>query len=186
MSLEQRFSTMSMSPKTKDFPADDEDLHVEELTEDDAKEISELLALVWPQAKHIPLAWRQKRVLTPNQIINEMHQEFRYFGARINNCIAGFYKTILTPEGLLGEHQTVHPNYRHRGLVRAMYRQFINYAEQIGAPANLCNIIIEHETMRSLVEGFGFSPHGSSYEQAPGMLVQLYRRPTTPPTSSKE
>ncbi len=176
---------MSMSPKTKDFPPEDEGIHIEELTEDDALEISELLALVWPQADHIPRAWRRKRVLTPDQVISEMQEGFHYFGAKINNCIAGFYKTLLTSGGLLGEHQTVHPNYRHRGLVRAMYRQFIKYAEQIGASANLCNILVEHETMRTLVESFGFHPQGNPYEQAPGMLVQLYKRPMKPSAKFK-
>ncbi len=170
-----------MSPKIKDFPPEDEDIHIEELTEKDAQEISKLLALVWPQADHIPRAWRQKRVLTPDQVISEMKKGFHYFGARFDNHLAGFYKTLLTPEGLLGEHQTVHPDYRHRGLVRAMYRQFVRYAEQIGASANLCNILVEHETMRTLVESFGFNPHGNPYEQAPGMLVQLYKRPITLP-----
>ena len=94
--------------------------------------------------------------------------------------IVGLYKAIETRDGLLGEHQTVHPHYRHRGLVRAMYRQFIVFAKQIGAPANLCNILVSHQTMRKLVESFGFKPDGPPYEQASGMLVQLYRRPTEP------
>jgi hypothetical protein len=62
--------------------------------------------------------------------------------------------------------------------VRAMYRQFIAYAQELRAPANLCNILQNHTTMRQLVEDFGFRPDGPPYEQAPGMLVQLYKRPT--------
>lgn len=168
---------MSLSPTTKDFPPEDKDIIIEELTEDDAPEIAELMALVWLKADHIPLTWRHKRVLTPEQIIDEMRNDFHYFGARIKGQIAGFYKVISKPEGLLGEHQTVHPNFRHRGLVRAMYRQFITYAQELKVPANLCNILSVHTTMRKLVESFGFLPEGPPYEQAPGMLVQLYKRP---------
>lgn len=172
---------MSLSPDSKDFLSEDADLHIEKLTQGDAKEISEILALVWSQALHIPLIWRQKRILSPQQIIDEMQGGYHYFGARIDERIAGFYKTYLKPEGLLGEHQTVHPKYRHRGLVRAMYRHFIAYAEELKAPSNLCNILFDHRTMRELVEGFGFQPEGPPYEQAPGMLVQLYKRKTELP-----
>lgn len=168
---------MSLSPSTKDFPSEDDDIRIVLLTEADAPEIAELLDLVWPQATHIPQAWRQKRVLTPAQVINEMHSGYRYFGARVEGQLAGFYKTFLKPEGLFGEHQTVHPDFRHRGLVRAMYRQFIDYAHELNAPANLCNILHDHVTMRELVEAFGFQPEGPPYEQASGMLVQLYKRP---------
>lgn len=172
---------MSLPPSTKDFPAEDPEISIIELTEDDVQEIAELLALVWPQAKHIPEAWREKRVLNPDQIIAEMRSGFHYFGARLEGQLAGFYKTILKPEGVFGEHQTVHPDYRHRGLVRAMYRQFIAYAQELNAPANLCNILYDHTTMRQLVESFDFRPEGPPYEQAPGMLVQLYKRSTAIP-----
>lgn len=167
---------MSLSPSTKDFPPEDEDIQITELTPADAPELAQLMAIVWTEAIHIPLDWRQRRILSPKQIIAEMQEGYQYFGARLQGHIAGFYKTHLKPEGLYGEHQTVHPNHRHRGLVRAMYRQFITYANEINAPANLCNILFEHETMRTLVESFGFQPAGEPYEQAPGMLVQLYKR----------
>ena len=168
---------MSLPPTSQEFPPEDEDIHIELLSEADAKEIATLLALVWPQAEHIPMAWRQKRVLSTEAVIDEMHAGIRYFGARLDGDIVGFYKILETPEGLLGEHQTVHPDYRHRGLVRAMYRQFITYAQQLQAPGNLCNILQNHHTMRALVESFGFKPKGAPYEQAPGMVVQLYFRP---------
>jgi hypothetical protein len=157
-------------------PAELEEIQIIEFTEVDAPEISALFALVWSKASHIPLEWRQKRVINAEQIIDEMHSGYRFFGARINGKIVGLYKTYLTPDGLLGEHQTVHPSYRHRGLVRAMYRQFISLAQQIGASANLCNILYSQHTMRKIVEQFGFKPDGKPYEQAPGMLVQLYKR----------
>ncbi|MFW9831711.1 MAG: GNAT family N-acetyltransferase [Candidatus Thorarchaeota archaeon] len=168
-----------MSPDIKDFPPEDEKIQIEELTEADAPEIANLLKLVWSKATHIPQVWRQKRILSASKVIDEMRNDFHYFGARIDGQIVGFYKTIMKPEGLLGEHQTVHPNYRHRGLVRAMYRQFIIYAQHLQAPANLCNILYDHLTMRELVETFGFQPLGPPYEQAPGMLVQLYKRSTS-------
>jgi len=167
---------MSLPPSTQAFPPEDEDINIEQLNETDAPEIAKLLALVWPQAKHIPLAWRQKRVITAEAVVNEMSKGICYFGARLDGYLVGFYKIVETPEGLLGEHQTVHPNYRHRGLVRAMYRQFIAYAQKIQAPGNLCNILQDHQTMRALVESFGFIPKGAPYEQAPGMMVQLYFR----------
>lgn len=168
---------MSLSPSTRDFPEEDADIHIIEFTSKDAPELSKLMDLVWSQATHIPREWRQKRVLSPDAIIEEMGHGFHYFGARLEGQIAGFYKTFLKAEGLVGEHQTVHPDFRHRGLVRAMYRQFISYAEKLDAPANLCNILFDHETMRALVESFGFHPEGEPYEQAPGMRVQLYKRP---------
>ncbi|MFX1405192.1 MAG: GNAT family N-acetyltransferase, partial [Promethearchaeota archaeon] len=161
---------MSLPPSTKDFPPEDPDIHIEELTIEDTQEIAQLMALVWPESTHIPLEWRQNRILSPDQIINEMTSGYQYFGARIQSQIAGFYKAILKPEGLFGEHQTVHPDFRHRGLVRAMYHQFITYAQELKAPANLCNILYDHDTMRKLVESFGFQPEGEPYEQAPGML----------------
>ncbi len=170
---------MSLPPSSNDFPSEGKDIHIEELTPEDAPEISQLMSLVWPESIHIPAEWRHKRVLSPEQIIDEMQTGFHYFGARLEGQIAGFYKTYLKPEGLLGEHQTVHPDFRHRGLVRAMYRQFIAYACELKAPANLCNILYKHNTMRELVESFGFQPENEPYEQAPGMLVQLYKRPTT-------
>ncbi|MFX1575970.1 MAG: GNAT family N-acetyltransferase [Promethearchaeota archaeon] len=167
---------MSLPPSTKEFPPEDGGIHIEELTPEDAPEISQLMALVWPNSTHIPSEWRQKRVLSPEQIIQEMQAGYHYFGARLEGRIAGFYKTMIIPDGLLGEHQTVHPDFRHRGLVRAMYRQFIDYAQELQVSANLCNILTAHETMRALVESFGFQPEGDPYEQVPGMQVQLYKR----------
>ncbi len=168
---------MSLSPSTRDFPEEDTDIRIIKFTQEDAPELSQLMDLVWSQATHIPQEWRRKRILSQEGIVAEMAQGFHYFGARLEGQIAGFYKTLLKPEGLIGEHQTVHPDFRHRGLVRAMYRQFIVYAKELDAPANLCNILFDHETMRTLVESFGFQPEGDPYEQAPGMLVQLYKRP---------
>jgi hypothetical protein len=168
---------MSLPPSIHDFPPEDADINIEQLNEVDAPEIAALLKLVWLQAKHIPRVWREKRVLSTEVVIDEMQNGIHYFGARLNGQIVGFYKIVVTPDGLLGEHQTVHPNYRHRGLVRAMYRQFIAYAKELNAPGNLCNILQDHQTMRVLVENFGFKPKGPPYEQAPGMVVQLYFRP---------
>ena len=168
---------MSLPPSPQAFPPEDEDIHIKPLTTADAPEIAKLLSLVWPQATHIPVVWRQKRVLTAEGVVDEMGKGIRYFGARLDGHIVGFYKIVETSEGLLGEHQTVHPAYRHRGLVRAMYRQFIAYAQKLQASGNLCNILQNHHTMRALVESFDFKPKGPPYEQAPGMIVQLYFRP---------
>ena len=161
-----------------EVPPDDEPIRIIEFTEADAPEISDLFTKVWPFAEEYPPTWRQKRCITSSQIIEEMRSGYHYFGARINGNIAGLYKAHMTPKGFLGEHQTVHPDYRHKGLVRAMYRQFITYAREEGAVANLCNILISQVSMCELVEGFGFQPQGPPYEQASGMMVQLYVRPT--------
>ncbi len=168
----------SQSPNPSKTPEEDERIQIIEFTEDDAPEIAELFAIVWPHASEVAPQWRQKRCLSTQQIIEEMRTGYQYFGARHDGRIAGLNKVSSTPDGLLGEQQTVHPEYRHRGLVRAMYRQFIDYAKEQGAPANLCNILVNQKIMCQLVESFGFQPHGEPYEQAPGMIVQLYRRPT--------
>jgi GNAT superfamily N-acetyltransferase len=158
--------------------ADDEPVRIVEFTEDDAAGIADLLVAVWPYATEYPSLWRRKRCLSPEQILEEMRAGYHYFGARLQSRLTGLYKAHLTPDGLLGEHQTVHPGFRHRGLVRAMYEQFIAYGRAIGALANLCNVLVSQESMCRLVESYGFQPQGAPYEQAPGMLVQLYRRPT--------
>jgi hypothetical protein len=168
-----------MSPRSSSREtdtADDKPIHIVEFTEDDAPEIADLLILVWPHATEYPPPWRRKRCLSTEQIVQEMRAGYHYFGARLQGRVAGLYKAHLTPDGLLGEHQTVHADFRHRGLVRAMYDQFIAYGRAIGAAANLCNILVSQESMCRLIKSFGFQPKGSPYEQAPGMLVQLYRR----------
>jgi GNAT superfamily N-acetyltransferase len=146
------------------------------LTEGDAPEVADLLVTVWSFATEYPPVWRRKRCLSAEEVAKEMRAGYHYFGARLQGRLAGLYKAHLTPDGLLGEHQTVHPEFRQRGLVRAMYEQFIAYARAIGAAANLCNILVSQESMCRLVESFGFQPKDAPYKQAPGMLVQLYRR----------
>jgi ribosomal protein S18 acetylase RimI-like enzyme len=168
----------SQSPNPSKLPEEDERILIVEFSKSDASEIALLLGLVWPHAVEVSPLWRKKRCLSKSQVVEEMRTGYHYFGARIDGHIVGFYKVSITPEGLLGEHQTVHPDYRHRGLVRAMYRQFIDYAKALDAPANLCNILVSEKNMCRLVESFGFQPHGEPYEQSPGMVVQLYRRPT--------
>jgi len=158
-----------------------EPIEIVEFGEEDAPELAELFAAVWPHAEEYPPAWRRKRCLTPQQIVEEMRIGYHYFGARLEGRIAGVYKALLTLKGCLGEHQTVHPDFRRRGLVRAMYHQFIEFARRHGAPCNYCNILVSQRGMRRLVEAFGFRPQGPPYEQAPGMLVQLYLRPTSKP-----
>ncbi len=155
------------------------DPEIVEFTEADAPELASLIRVVWSQAKEYPPEWRRKRCLKAEEIIEEMRRGYQYFGARHEGQITGFYKTLQTPDGLLGEHQTVHPKFRHRGLVRAMYRQFLTYARQLRTPSNYCNILVSQKRMCQLVESLGFKPEGQPYEQSPGMLVQLYRRPTS-------
>lgn len=171
-------TTNPRSTSDKTDAADDEPIRIVEFTQHDAPEIADLLVVVWPNAAEYPSLWRRKRCLSTEQIIEEMRTGYHYFGARLQGRVAGLYKAHLTADGLLGEHQTVHPDFRHRGLVRAMYEQFIACAQTMGAAANLCNILVSQESMCRLVESYGFRSKDSPYEQAPGMLVQLYRRST--------
>ena len=47
---------------------------VEEFTEEDAEEISELTKIVWPKALEYPEEWRRKRILTREQVVEEMRR----------------------------------------------------------------------------------------------------------------
>ena len=165
--------------KGRTSSSDEEDPQIIEFGEEDAPELASLIKIVWSQATDYPPAWRRKRCLKTEEIIDEMGRGYQYFGARLEGQITGFYKTLLTPDGLLGEHQTVHPSFRHKGLVRAMYRQFLTYAWKLKTSSNYCNILVSQKRMCQLVESLGFKPDGPPYEQSPGMLVQQYRRPVS-------
>ncbi|MCF2136176.1 MAG: GNAT family N-acetyltransferase [Candidatus Thorarchaeota archaeon] len=153
-----------------------EEIKIIEFTEEDAEEISQLFKEVWPLQKEYPTSWRKKRMYTPEQIIEEMHSGYHYFGARLEGKIVGVYKAIITDKGLYGEHQTVSRSCRASGLASAMYLQFAEYARAHGLRRNYCNILVGSKIGERLMAKFGFRPWGEPYEQDEGMFVQMYER----------
>jgi GNAT superfamily N-acetyltransferase len=154
-----------------------EEIRIVEFGGEDAEEIAQLFRDVWPTAEEYPEHWRKKRMYTPEQVRQEMGQGYHYFGARLEGRIVGLYKAIITDKGLYGEHQTVRPECRGTGLASAMYIQFAEYGRAHGCKRNYCNILVGQEVGERLMERFGFRPWGDPYEQAEGMVVQLYERP---------
>ncbi|MFW9792933.1 MAG: GNAT family N-acetyltransferase [Candidatus Thorarchaeota archaeon] len=153
-----------------------EEIRIIEFTEEDAIEISELFRQVWPLAIEYPEHWREKRMYTPSQIVNDMRAGYHYFGSRFEGVIVGLYKAKITEKGLFGEHQTVRQECRGSGLASAMYLQFAEYGRAHGCKRNYCNILVGQEVGEKLMKKFGFQPWGEPYFQAEGMLVQTYER----------
>jgi RimJ/RimL family protein N-acetyltransferase len=146
------------------------------LIEDDAEAIEQLFKDVWPQATEYPEEWRKSRILSKEEIINEMRQGYYYFGIKFEGKLAGLYKASISPEGCFGEHQSINPKLARRGMGGAMYKQFIEFAKEMGCKRNYCNILIGQIPSEKLVEKYGFRKTGEPYEQAKGMLVQMYER----------
>lgn len=158
----------------EEYPA--EEIRIIEFSEEDAEEISEIFRQVWPLAMDYPEHWRKQREYTPEQITEEMRNGYHYFGSRLQGQIVGLYKAKITDKGLYGEHQTVRPECRATGLASAMYMQFADYGRVHGCKRNYCNILVGQEVSEKLMKKFGFEPWGEPYEQADGMLVQMYER----------
>lgn len=154
-----------------------EEIRIIEFGEEDAKEISELFRQVWPLAKEYPEHWRKKRMYTSEQIIEDMRADYHYFGSRLQGTIVGLYKAKITEKGLYGEHQTVRPECRTSGLASAMYLQFAEYGIEHQCQRNYCNILDGQKVGERLMKKFGFVPWGEPFEQAAGMMVQMYERP---------
>lgn len=153
-----------------------EKIRIVEFGEDDAEEISDLFKRVWSIAFEYPETWRQKRMYTSEQIIEEMRSGYHYFGSRLKGKIVGVYKAKITEDGLLGEQQTVNPECRDTGLASAMYIQFAEYGRLHGCIRNYCNILVGQEVGEKLMQKFGFRPWGEPFEQIEGMWVQMYER----------
>lgn len=149
---------------------------VEEFTEKDAEELSELMKKVWPKALEYPKEWRKKRTLTREQIVEEMRKGYHYFGIRLDGKIVGFYKLSIIGDECFGEHQTIHPTYRGQGLASAMYEQLLQYAKQKGCKKVFVNVLTTQTASIKCVNKFGFKKKGEPYEQAKGMLVQMYEK----------
>ena len=158
----------------EEYPA--EEIRIIEFSEEDATEISELFRQVWPLAKEYPEHWRKERMYTSEQIVEEMRNGYHYFGSRLQGQIVGVYKARITDKGLYGEHQTVRPECRATGLASAMYIQFAEYGKAYGCKRNYCNILVGQEVGEKLMKRYNFRPWGEPYEQAEGMLVQMYER----------
>jgi len=150
---------------------------VEVLTETDAPEISLLFRKVWLEnAEEYPEEWRKSRALSEAQILKEMKDGYRFFGIRIRRQLAGVYKALTTGEGLLGEHQSVHPNFRKQGLATIMYEHFINYAKTHKCKKVYVNILLNQTASKKIMEKMEFREAGNPYEQSEGMLVQTYEK----------
>lgn len=151
-------------------------LKVEELSKEDASEIEALFKRVWTIAFEYPEKWREKRILTCQNIKKEMENGYHYFGIRMNGKFVGVYKAKVTEHGLFGEHQSVDPDYQGLGLAKAMYQHFIKYAKDHGSPRVYVNILANQGASKRIMENFGFHKKGREYEQTKGMLVQMYEK----------
>jgi len=153
-----------------------DEIEVEELSATDASEIQALLQRVWSTAYEYPKEWREKRILTKEQISKEMQEDYHYFGIRMNNKLAGFYKALITDNGLLGEHQTVDPDCRGLGLATAMYHQFIKFAKENNCKKVYVNALVNQVATIKILKKIGFRKKGQEYEQAKGMRVQMFEK----------
>lgn len=151
-------------------------IKVEPLSLEDAAEIEALFKEVWPTAVEYPEEWRRKRTLSREEIMREMEGGYYYFGVRMNERIVGLYKASIKGDSILGEHQSVHPSYRGQGLAIIMYAQITNFAKEKKCKRIYVNILPNQIASRKCVEKLGFHKKGHPYEQAKGMLVQMYEK----------
>jgi len=142
----------------------------------DSREIEGLLKEVWPTAHEYSEEWRKKRTLNHRDVEEEMDRGYRYFGIRIRGKIVGTYKASVRKDGCLGEHQSIHPDHRGKGLAKLMYEQFFRFARENKCKRVYVNILANQLATRKFVESLGFKKKGSEYEQVKGMLVQMYEK----------
>ena len=151
-------------------------IEVEFLFPKDAPEIEALFKEVWPSAIEYPEEWRKKRTLNSEEIIKEMKGGYYYFGVKMGNRIVGVYKASVKGDSILGEHQSILPAYRKRGLATAMFEQLIDFSKKKNCKRIYVNILSNQIASKKCVSKFGFHKKGSPYEQAKGMVVQLYEK----------
>lgn len=149
---------------------------VEALSEADAPEIEALLRKVWSTACEYPEEWRENRIYTAEQICRDMLEGFHYFGVKVDNKLAGIYKAKITSAGLFGAHQSVDPECRGLGLATAMYNQFMKFAKQNHCEKVCVNTLVNQTATLKILKKMGFRKKGDEYEQAKGMLVQMYEK----------
>jgi len=142
----------------------------------DSREIETLLKEVWPTAYEYPVEWRKKRTLSHRGIEEEMGIGYLYFGIRIRGKIVGIYKASIHEDGFFGEHQSIHPDHRGKGLAKIMYKQFFRFARKNNCKRVYVNILANQLPTRKFVESLGFKKRGPEYEQIKGMLVQMYEK----------
>jgi len=148
--------------------------HVKELTKEHAPQIEVLFKKVWSTAYEYPEEWRKARILSKEQILNEMNVGYHFFGVIINDKLAGVYKAFVTNDGLFGEHQSVDPDYKGLGLATAMYHQFIRFARENNCKKVYVNTLVNQAASIKILKKMGFRNRGQEYEQAKGMKVQTY------------
>ncbi|MEM0359068.1 MAG: GNAT family N-acetyltransferase [Candidatus Hadarchaeales archaeon] len=153
-----------------------EEIKVERLLPQDAPEIEELLKKVWPWALEYPEAWRRKRTLPREKILEEMEKGIYYFGVRKEGKLVGMYKAVPLGEEVLGEHQTVDPEWRGKGLAIAMYRHLLEFAREKGFKKVVVNILPDQLPSKKCVDQLGFRKRGGLWEQEKGMWVQTYEK----------
>jgi len=151
-------------------------IRVELLSSKDAAEIETLFKKVWPTAIEYPEEWRRKRTLSREEIVKEMERGYYYFGARMDRRIVGLYKASIRGDSVLGEHQSIHPSYRGQGLAITMYEHIIIFAKEKKCKRIDVNILLNQIASKKCVEKLGFHKKGHPYEQAKGMLVQMYEK----------
>lgn len=152
------------------------EIKVERLLPSDAPEIERLLREVWPGATEYPEEWRRKRTLPREKILEEMEKGVYYFGVRREGKLVGMYKAVPLGEEVLGEHQTVAPEWRGKGLALAMYRQLLEFAKEKGFRRVVVNILPDQAPSRRCVDQLGFRKRGGLWEQERGMWVQTYEK----------
>jgi len=150
--------------------------HVKELTKEHAPQIEVLFKKVWSTAYEYPAEWRKARILTKEQILNEMNMGYHYFGVIINDKLVGFYKAKVTDDGLFGEHQSVDPDYKGIGLATAMYHQFIKFAKENNCKKVYVNTLVNQAPSIKILKKMKFRKRGQEYEQAKSMKVQTYEK----------
>lgn len=147
-----------------------------EFDEGDAEELSRLFKRVWPTATEYPEHWRKKRILTSEQVVDEMSRGFRFFGAKDEGRIVGVYKARILEDDCFGEHQTILESCRGSGLGSWMYDQFKDLARREGCRINSVNALVGQEATLRMIEKHGFHKVGEPFEQSQGMLVQRFER----------
>ena len=152
------------------------EIKVEPLSLTDAAEIEALFKEVWPTAVEYPEEWRRKRTLGREEIVKEMKEGYHYFGVRAGDRIVALYKASIRGEIILGEHQSIRPAYRGRGLATAMYKQLIDFAKEKRCKRVYVNILLNQMASKKCVDELGFRKKGDLYEQAKGMTVQMYEK----------
>lgn len=159
---------------TKDF-VETQRYVVERLNVEDSFEVEELFRLVWPFAEEYPVEWRRRRCLSSKEIAREISEGYHYFGIRLEGRLVAVYKAKIEGNVCLGEHLSIHPDYRRQGLAKAMYKHILRFAKEKGCVSVRVNILPTQTASVKIVKKFGFRKI-REYEQIPGMLVHLYEK----------